>query len=231
MATRFQQHRPLARVPLIDTCIRAMHRAFAHAPRFESSAAYWKDHYRQHATPAESAFGRVADFKARVLRDFINRRDTESVIDWGCGDASPMILLECPHYTGVDICLDVITRCKREFKTDARKHFMLATEAKRAGVIAELALSLDVIYHLVEDDVFEAHMRALTESSTHFIGICSSDKDAPGRASHVRHRSFSAWIARHTPQWKRVEFVRNPYPYDKANADQTSWSDFHFFAR
>ena len=42
---------------------------------------------------------------------------------------------------------------------------------------ADLSLSLDVIYHLVEDDVFEYYMRTLFEASNGYVIIYASDSD------------------------------------------------------
>ena len=43
---------------------------------------------------------------------------------------------------------------------------------------ADLTLSLDVIYHLVEDDVFVSAMRALFDKAARFVVIYASNQDA-----------------------------------------------------
>ena len=51
----------------------------------------------------------------------------------------------------------------------------------RAGVFtADLALSLDVIYHLTEDTVFEAYMRHLFAAGSRFVIIYATDREIPG---------------------------------------------------
>jgi FkbM family methyltransferase len=90
---------------------------------------------------------------------------------------------------------------------------------------------LDVIFHLVEDEVFHKHMTTLFTHSRWLVAIYASDRDEPTGDCHVRHRSVSSWVARHAPEWVLVEHIANPYPYDRARPDDTSFADFHIFAR
>jgi hypothetical protein len=77
--------------------------------------------------------------------------------------------------------------------------------------VADLALSLDVVFHLVEDAVFEQHMQHLFGVARRFVIVYSSDFDGPGMAAHVRHRNVSAWVASSFPAWERTEVVENPH--------------------
>ena len=92
-------------------------------------------------------------------------------------------------------------------------------------------MSLDVIYHLVEDDVYETYMRRLERSATRFVCVYSSNIELPGHVPHIRHRCFTDWFARNAPQWALSDYVRNRYSYDVANPAETSWADFYFFER
>ena len=55
-----------------------------------------------------------------------------------------------------------------------------------------MLLSLDVIYQLVEDEVFERHMRQLFSASHRFVIIYSSNFAQPPDSAepHVEHREF-----------------------------------------
>jgi hypothetical protein len=121
--------------------------------------------------------------------------------------------------------------CRSRFGSDSAKRFVLYSQAEARHETAELALSLDVIYHLVEDRTFDGYMRALVNSGTRFVGIYSSDRDEPGHQPHVRHHSFSNWMSHNAPDWSSCQFVANRYPYDSAEPTRTSWADFRFFKR
>lgn len=43
--------------------------------------------------------------------------------------------------------------------------------------MADLSLSLDVIYHLVEDEVFETYINTLFKSARRYVIIYSSNSD------------------------------------------------------
>ena len=101
-----------------------------------------------------------------------------------------------------------------------------------AGETAQLTLSLDVIYHLIEDDVFNEYMERLFGSSMRFVIIYSSDTDdnRDNRSRHVKHRHFSEWVNKMHPRWKLMRHIKNKYPYAGDNK-KGSWSDFFIYEK
>src|SRR5262249_19016585 len=91
--------------------------------------------------------------------------------------------------------------------------------------------SLDVIYHLIEDQVFDDYMRHLFRHSHRAVAVYSSNHDARTKATHVRHRKFTDWIARNAPGWKPEGYIPNRFPLDPTRPDETSFADFYFFTR
>src|ERR1043166_6778511 len=91
---------------------------------------------------------------------------------------------------------------------------------------------IDVVYHLVEDEVFEAHMATLFAASKRFVGVYSSDTDENHtyEPPHVRHRQFTRWVAEHEPGWHLLEKVPNSQAYRGAYQTGSS-ADFYFFGR
>ena len=88
------------------------------------------------------------------------------------------------------------------------------------------------IYHLVEDEVFETYMRDLFRAAPRCVAVYSTDADVThiGQAPHVRHRCFSASIARQIPGWRMVEWIENNLSVDALDGAELL-PDFHFFAR
>ena len=99
------------------------------------------------------------------------------------------------------------------FKADGSKSFHNVSEY--SGQTADLTLSLDVIYHLVEDDVYENYMRLLFSASNRYVVIYSSDlEDTRGRdGNHIRHRKLTKWIQANIQTWNLVQHLPNRYPY------------------
>lgn len=177
--------------PLAVRIYRRMFRTGNHPARFRDSSSYWQERYSLGSDSGSGSYGELAEFKAEVLNEFVETHGVRSVIEFGCGDGNQVSLGRYPEYTGFDISKEAIARCKEAFGSDERKTFRHLSEY--AGETADLTLSLDVIYHLVKDDVYQAHMERLFDASRRFVIIYSSNTEN-GMESfrpHVRHRKFS----------------------------------------
>jgi hypothetical protein len=196
---------------------------------FKTSSHYWDRRYRTGGNSGSGSQKRLAAFKANVLNDFVERHQIDSVIEYGCGDGGQLKLAHYPSYIGVDVSMRAVEICRSLFEGDPSKRFF-QLESVPPDAIADLSLSLEVIFHLVEDPVFDAYMRRLFESARRFVILYSSnmEQESPGR--HVRHRQFTRWIEDNQPSWHLQDTIKNPYPFDPANPDETSFSDFYIFA-
>jgi Methyltransferase domain len=193
-----------------------------------SSGDYWEARYRDGGASGAGSVGRLAMFKAAVINRFIAMNEIGSVIDFGCGDASQLALLALPaDYAGVDVSPTALAQCAARFPD---RRFVLPEQA-RTLPSAELTLSLDVIYHLIEDAVFAAAMRTLFGYATRFVMIYASNADAAWASAHVRHRRFTDHVAATQPDWRLLAHLPNPYPFDPTRPDDTSFADFFVFGR
>lgn len=197
---------------------------------FRTSRQYWEDKYSRGGTSGRGSYGELATFKAEFLNEFIHTHQIRSVIEFGCGDGNQLSLMEYPAYTGLDVSPTAIGICASKFANDRTKTFLLyhpeAFADNRGLLSSELALSLDVIFHLIEDDVYEAYMRHLFSAATRYVIVYSTDTDAPGREPHIRHHRFTAWAAQHERDWSLIEHIPNRYPVSE---DQRSGSPADFF--
>ncbi|MFT5411770.1 MAG: SAM-dependent methyltransferase [Verrucomicrobiales bacterium] len=215
--------------PVIGKAIRSVYLGIRRR-RFNSSNDYWKSSYVNGGHSISGTYSKFTRFKAEVLNKFVRDRGLASVAEFGCGDGNQLRLAEYPSYVGFDISGSALQICRDTFADDLTKAFRLVCE----GITypADLVLSLDVIYHLVEDEAFEAHMTVLFENSKRYVGIYSSNNDEQEELQppHVRHRKFSTWIAKHAPDYQLIDHIPNPLPYD-GHADETSFADFFFYEK
>ncbi|WP_370249982.1 hypothetical protein [Nocardioides sp.] len=199
--------------------------------RIGGSSAYWEARYAAGGASGAGSVGDLAAFKAAHLDRIVAEHGIGSVIEFGCGDGDQLALASYPRYLGLDVSPTVIERCLARFAGDPTRSFAVLDPARfhdPAGFLrAELTLSLDVLYHLVEDDVRDRHLRQLFGAATRFVAIYSSDEELPDPAAHVRHRPFSPWVAAHAPQWRLVERIANPH----RGHDPAAVADLHLFAR
>lgn len=193
-----------------------------------SSGTYWESRYRSGGASGAGSLGRLARFKAGVINRFIQDNAIGSLIDLGCGDGSQLALLDPPEdYVGVDVSPAALALCAARFPN---RRFVPYEQCSLLAP-ADLTLSLDVIYHLVEDAVFMAMMQRLFALATRFVLIYASNAEAAWPAPHVRHRIFTDHVAATEPDWRLLAHVLNPCPYDPGRPNDTSFADFFIFGR
>lgn len=196
---------------------------------FETSPLYWDFRYKTGGNSGSGSYGRLARFKAEVINNFIEKEDIQNIIEFGHGDGNQLKLFKCKEYTGIDVSKTVVNKCKKMFADDTSKKFYHTSEMP--NIYADLCLSLDVIYHLIEDDIFEEYMSNLFFHSKKYVIIYSSDKETPCKAKHVKHRKFTAWVQKHIPEWKLINFIENRYPTGESDANNNSFANFYIYRK
>ncbi len=122
--------------------------------------------------------------------------------------------------------------CAKKIVDDDTKKFYCCGNSYFNNIYkGDLAISLDVIYHLIEDEIYGQYMRRLFSSSKKYVCIYSSNFEKQLTA-HVKNRKFTDWIDKNKKeQWKLMKIIYNRYPYLESNPDNTSWSDFYFYQK
>lgn len=202
--------------------------------KFPGSIEYWERNYYEGGNSGSGSLGGLALFKSNFLNGFVKRNAIERVVDFGCGDGNQTELFDFPTYVGLDVSVSAIEKCINKFKEDHSKSFFLYDPFRfedNLGLFgADLTISLDVIYHLVEDEVFNNYMKILFRASRKFVVVYSSNFEER-QNYHERHRTFSDWVAKKAPNWVLIQKVENPFPYDEDERDKTSLSDFYVFQK
>lgn len=190
-----------------------------------SSSQYWEQRYRAGGTSGAGSYGQMAAFKAGVINGFLADNGITSMLDLGCGDGNLLSLLQVPVYIGVDVAPTALACCITRFP----QHRFLPFNALDLSVRAELVLSIDVIFHLVEDSEFARYMHALFAHATRYVLIHSSNADRNWSSPHVRHRRFSDFVADCRPEWRLLAHLPNRYPFDPEHPEETSFADFFVY--
>ncbi len=216
--------------------LKKFQRMFLKLHRWKNSTDYWERRYNLGGDSGSGSYNRLALFKSEIINDFVKKYNIHSIIEWGCGDGEQLKLAKYPQYVGIDVSSKVIEKCKAIFKNDTSKCFYCngAVNTVPDEVFEEprydLALSLDVLYHLVEDEIFEQYMEQLFASSKQYVCIYSCNFEKK-HEKHVRCRKFSDYIVQNMTDWQLIKKIPNRYPYDSKDKDNTSWSDFYFYKR
>jgi len=195
------------------------------------SDGYWELSYVNGGNSGVGSYGRLAEFKAEVVNRLIQERGLKHIVDWGFGDGNQLKLFVVDRYTGIDVSRTAVSRAQQEWEGDAAKRFFHSSELPLQDQ-GDLALSFDVLYHLIEDSVFNRYMNNLLESSSDCVLIYSSNKKAKKiEGHHVMDREFTSWMEEHGRQFELVEKIKNRYPYDPQDPENTSSADFWLYRR
>jgi hypothetical protein len=218
----------IKRIPGIRRLRGMRERTAAQQVVFDNSADYWERRYTSGGDSGVGSYSKFAEFKADVINTFVRDHSIQSVIEFGCGDGNQLSLAQYPCYTGYDVSKTAVELCRKRFASDPTKTFAIIEDYTLEK--ATLALSLDVIYHLVEGNVFDQYMRTLFGASDRYVIIYSSLNvdNKEYRGTHVWHRDFTKWVEQNATPWKLIQHISNRYPY-KGDYTKGSWSDFFIY--
>lgn len=194
-----------------------------------NSADYWEERYKKNGNSGSGSYNDLADFKSQFINKFIVDEDIKNVIDFGCGDGNQIKSFNIQNYLGFDISREAINICAQKFHKDDNKKFLHTSEY--IDQKAQLTMSLDVIFHLIEDDVYNRYMSNLFTASSKFVMIYSSNFDDDSYAIHFKSRKFSDWISSNFSDFELYKHLPNKYPYTPDNPENTSLSDFYVYKK
>lgn len=221
----------IKKIPFIGAIIKSVYRKYINPIKpFTNSEDYWIERYDTGGNSGDGLYKKLADFKAKLLNDFVREENIQSVIEYGCGDGNQLLLADYPSYTGFDVSPKAVTICKDKFSGDTTKKFRVMNEYSDDK--AQLTLSLDVIYHLVEDGIFDEYMQRLFSSVEKFVIIyfSNTNENNEDRLAHVKHRKFSNRVEEQNPEWKLRNFIANKYPYN-TDTETGSFADFYIYEK
>lgn len=226
----------ILKTPLLNKIVplyRSYHR-WKDKKRFSGSEDFWEKRYKAGGNSGPGSYNRLAEFKASVINDFITEKNINSAIEFGCGDGNNLSLIKYPKFIGLDVSPTTIKYCISKFNNDRSKSFYVYNSLSFLDnhhlFRADLTLSLDVIYHLIEDEIYTKYMDDLFMSATKYVIIYSWDSMS-AQDFHQKGRNFSKWVIENQPSFKLIKKIENPYKYDPADPENTSDAVFMMFER
>jgi glycosyltransferase involved in cell wall biosynthesis len=183
------------------------------------SSSYWEERYRQGGNSGAGSYDQLARYKGLVINFFAQQKKLTSFAELGSGDGNQLRYFNFENYTGFDISQTVIAKTKALYAEKRNYSFVWSGDPgldwEQHEQEYECAMSLDVLYHLIDDRIFTEYMDRLFSLSTNYVIIYASNFDAPDKrgAAHVRHRKFVDFVAQRYPQWTLLKYLENPYKF------------------
>lgn len=180
----------------------------ADAPLPKFGPVYWDRRFSDGVGPGSGSEGEAAVRKADYINAVIERWNVESVVDWGCGNGGQLGMIHADQYLGIDVAPAAIAQAVRLHRLDPRRSFMLWRPGAPISVHADMALSLDVIFHLVDPDEYRAHIDNLFGSAERLVLVHATNRlNEPDAAPHMQHH---IWTTAIPDGWCIVESPDNP---------------------
>lgn len=204
---------------------------------FPGSQNYWEKRYSLGGNSGQGSYGKSAEFKSEILNKFVRENCISSVTEYGCGDGNQLTYAEYPQYIGLDISEQAVALSSELFSEDSSKNFFVYDpndfETNQKNFSGDLVLSLDVIYHLVEDEVYRKYLTNVFNSAKKYVAIYSSDEEIPRilHSRHVRHRKFTRHVEEWFPAWELKDILKNNQLKNKSKGNGPSVDFFIFQAR
>lgn len=168
------------------------------------SSTYWENRYSTGGNSGSGSYGKSARFKAKFLNNFVVDKSINSIVEFGCGDGNQLLLSRYLDYTGYDVSPTSIKLCKELFRNDNSKKFFHLSEYNNEKF--DLSISMDVIYHLIEEQVYFDHLHNLFNSSKNYVIIYSTNTDFNFlNKQHLFHRKFTNDILKIFSNFKLIE--------------------------
>ena len=200
---------------------------------FSGSAGFWERNYAQGRTSGNGSYGALAEGKRQFLNELVRARGVRSVIEFGCGDGNQLGMLECPSYTGLDVSATAIQRCKTSYAADSTKNFFLYDHrcfVDNRGIFKmDCSLSLDVLYHLVEKEVYDNYLKHLFASASKMVVIYAADIAIEHPTAHEKYRKFTQDVEKDIKGWKLKTTIKNKYPAKNNDDQEGSLADFFIY--
>lgn len=177
------------------------------------SGKYWELRYKYNWDSGDGSYGESSEIKSKIFNDLLKDYGVENVIEFGCGDGNQLLKYNIKHYLGLDVSRVTIKNIIKKFESDKSKSFMWydpqCFQVSSHFFKSEASISVDVIFHLVEDSVFVKYMNDLFDSSNNYVFIYATNfDDAEKPVAHLRNRKFTDWVEKNRTDWN-LEEVRD----------------------
>jgi SAM-dependent methyltransferase len=202
--------------------------------KFDSSD-YWENRYKSGGNSGNGSYNHLAQFKADVINNLIKEFEANSIIEFGCGDGNQLSLLNFNKYIGLDVSVTAIEICKQKYKNDQSKKFFLyncnAFIDNKEFFRMDGAISIDVLFHLVEKNVYEKYLNHLFACASKLVIVYAANLNIQQKNKHELYRKFTDDIDKRFPEWKLEREIKNRYPAKDYEDENGSLADFFIYTR
>jgi 2-polyprenyl-3-methyl-5-hydroxy-6-metoxy-1,4-benzoquinol methylase len=162
---------------------------------------YWDCRYGSKGNSGIGSIGVLAEYKAKIINDFVKNNQVNTVIEFGCGDGCQLELSNYPQYLGLDVAISSVELCQKKFADDPTKNFMLYNPryfSNHGFLSADLVLCLDVLYHIIDENDFIKTINDVFNTAQKHVILYTNIKPQPSSVSHIIYRDTCDYLENYT---------------------------------
>lgn len=173
------------------------------------SDKYWDNRYKNGGNSGVGSYNELDNFKAQIINEFIQENSINSMIDYGVGDGNQLKLFNTKNikYVGLDVSTTIIDKCNELFKNDVTKEFYHMDNFNTATNTADVVLSCDVLYHLIDDNIYYSYLKTLFEMSNKYVIIYAPNENK-NEGTHVKKRKFVEFINNNYKEFELIDNIK-----------------------
>jgi len=156
---------------------------------------YWEERYANGGNSGAGSYGQEAMVKSFIVNQVIEDYKVKFVQEVGCGDGNNLQFYNIKeYYVGYDISDTAIKLCWQKYSD--KGNYLFTTEPEELGFGADLCLCLDVLFHQVDDKLYEETLDLLFKRNANYVLIYTYDYEDnnPDWGKHMKFRKSSADI-------------------------------------
>lgn len=195
----------------------------------------WEHLYKNGGNSGRGACNHYGIYKAEIINNFIRQHNLKNIIDFGCGDGNQTSLINIDNYTGIDISDYIIDKTKNKYINDISKQFFTYKELYNITPkpIYDLSISLCVLYHLIDDNIYYNYLNDLYTFSNKYIIIYATDYNDPNihnknNGSSTFHRNFTRDIEKLYPNLELIQYIPQKYTI---NENKPNYTNFYIYKK
>lgn len=177
---------------------------------FPGAYRYWNNRYVSGGNSGSGSRGESLRQKCRMINTFIQAHEIKSILDLGCGDGAVAACLDVNSYLGVDVSSYIVEKNSQAFSNDSKKQFRELTGFSVENNSFDLAISLDVIFHIVNLVDLTKHLNLLYKATGKWVIISSTNYDSP-QIYHQKNWKITEIITKQYPNWTLISSEKLVY--------------------
>lgn len=150
---------------------------------------YWEKRYKSGGNSGAGSYSIECDFKVEFINSIIEKKNIQTINDFGCGDGNVISQIKgFNQYVGYDISSTAVNKCDLKLGSNPKYKFINSISE---FIPSDLSTSIDVIYHILEEELFTEYLQSLYDYSTKYILVYGVDQNSEYSGNHVKYRKFS----------------------------------------